>query len=130
MERLTIEDLLLIAEALLDVPGERLARATRLDVADAALAAAARRPGLPEQAAALCERLVRERPLPCANKAVALLAMLELIDRNQATWIAPSGGAKELATTIEQLAGGTLSQEAFAAWVRRHVRPRRRPPSA
>jgi prophage maintenance system killer protein len=121
MERLTIEDLLLIAEAVLDVPGERLARVTRLDVADAALAAAARRPALADQAAVLCERLVRDRPLPCGNKPVALLAMLELISRNRAIWIAPIGGAKELATTIERLATGALSPEAFAAWVRAHV---------
>lgn len=124
MERLTVEDLLLIAEAVLDVPGERLARATRLDVADAALAAAARRPELAEHAAVLCERLVRERPLPCANKPVALLAMLELISRNHATWIPPVGGAKELATTIERLATGALSQQDFVAWVRRHVAAR------
>ena len=124
MERLTIEDLLLIGEAVLDVPGERLARMTRLDVAHAALAAAGRRTRLADQAAALCERLVRDRPLPCGNKPVALIAMLELISRNQATWISPNGGAKELATTIEQLASGALSHDAFTAWVRRHVRPR------
>ncbi len=124
MERLTIEDLLLIAEAVLDVPGERLARSTRLDVADAALAAAARRPALAEHAAELCGRLVRDRPLPCGNKPVALLAMLELVSRNQGIWTTPMGGAKELATTIERLASGALSQAEFAAWVRRHVRPR------
>ncbi|HXE45673.1 MAG TPA: hypothetical protein VN635_10775 [Conexibacter sp.] len=121
MERLTIEDLLLIAEVVLDLPGEQLARVAELEVADAALASAARCPGLAEQAAVLCARLVRDRPLPCGNKPVALLAMLELISRNQATWVAPTGGAKELATTIERLATGALSQEAFAVWVRAHV---------
>jgi len=121
MERLTIEDVLLIAEAVLEIPGEQLARTTRLDVAEAALAAAAKPGALADQAATLCARLVRDRPLPCANKPVALLAMLELISRNQATWIAPSGGAKEIATTIERLASGALAPEAFADWVRRHL---------
>jgi len=121
MERLTIEDLLLIAEVVLDVPGEQLARAARLDAAGAALAASARQPTLPQQAATLCHRLVRDRPLPYGNKPVALIAMLELISRNRATWIVPNGGAKELATTIERLANGALSQEAFARWVRQHV---------
>jgi prophage maintenance system killer protein len=121
MERLSIEDLLLIAEVVLDVPGEQLARTARLEVMEAALASAVRRPGLAEQAALLCTRLVHDRPLPCGNKPVALLAMLELISRNRATWIAPSGGAKELATTIERLAAGALSEEAFADWVRQHI---------
>ncbi|HEX4806870.1 MAG TPA: hypothetical protein VFU94_13300 [Conexibacter sp.] len=124
MERLTIEDLLLIAEAVLDVPGERLARVTRLAVAEAVLAAAARRPTLAEHAAALCHRLVRERPLPCGNKPVALLAMLELVSRNHATWLPSSGGAMEVAMTIERLASGELSDAAFTAWVRRHVADR------
>lgn len=124
MERLSIEDLLLIAEVVLDVPGEQLARRTRLDVLAAAIAASDRRSGLADRAATLCHRLVRDRPLPCGNKPVALLAMLELLSRNQATWIPPSGGAQELATTVERLASGELSETDFAAWVRRHVRTR------
>ena len=124
MERLGIEDLLLIAELVLDVPGEQLARHTRLDVAMAAIAASERRSGLADRAATLCHRLVRDRPLPCGNKPVALLATLELISRNHATWIPPSGGARELATTVERLAAGALSETDFAAWVRWHVRTR------
>lgn len=124
MERLTIEDLLLIAEAVLGVPGERLARATRLDVARAALAAADRRPGLPEQAATLCHRLVRDRPLPCGNAPVALLAMLELVSRNHGIWMSPEGGEHETAVTLERLAAGRLSEADFAAWVRARVRTR------
>lgn len=122
MERLSVEDLLLIAEVVLDVPGEQLARRTRLDVLAAAIAASDRRSGLADRAATLCHRLVRERPLPCGNKPVALLAMLELISRNQATWIPPNGGAKALATAVERLASGALSETDFAAWARRHVR--------
>lgn len=124
MERLSVEDLLLIAEVVLDVPGERLARCTRLDVAATAIAASERHSGLAARAATLCHRLVRDRPLPCGNKPVALLAALELISRNRATWIPPSGGAQELATTVERLASGELSEGDFAAWLRRHVRTR------
>jgi len=124
MERLTIEDLLLIAEVVLDVPGEQLARATRLDAAAAALAAAGRQRTLAQQTATLCCRLVRDRPLPYGNKPVALLAALELISRNRATWIPSEVGAYELATTIERVASGELSEAAFGAWVRRHVASR------
>lgn len=122
MERLTVEDLLLIAEVVLDVPGEQLARATRLDAARAVLAAAERQPALADRAAALCHRLVRERPLPCGNKPVALLAMLELISRNHGIWVSPNGGEQEVATTIARLASGELSPTAFRTWVRAHVK--------
>jgi prophage maintenance system killer protein len=124
MDRLTVEDLLLIAELVLDVPGERLARATRLDAARAALAAAARQPALADGAATLCHRLVRDRPLPYGNKPVALLAMLELVSRNRGVWISPRGGEREVALAIERLASGELPVAAFRAWVRAHVRSR------
>jgi len=124
MERLTVEDLLLIAEAVLDVPGERLARVARLDAARAAIAAADRQPLLADGAAVLCERLVRNRPLPYGNKPVALLAMLELVSRNRGIWLSPAGGEQEVAVTIGRLAAGELSAAAFRAWVRAHVRSR------
>jgi prophage maintenance system killer protein len=122
MERLTIEDLLLIAEAVLDVPAEQLARATRLDVARAALAAAARQSTLADGAAVLCQRLVSHRPLPYGNKPVALLAMLELVSRNHGVWVSPVGGEPEVAVAIGRMATGELSAEAFRTWVRAHVK--------
>src|SRR5437763_1404365 len=119
-----VEDLLLIAELLLDVPGERLARASRLEVAHAAVAAAGRQATLADAAAVLCTRLVCDRPLPCGNKPVALLAMLELISRNRGIWISPYGGEREAAITIERLACGELSAADFRSWVRGHVKSR------
>jgi len=122
VDRLTIEDLLLIAEVVLDVPGEQLARSTRLDTARGAIAAAARQPLLADSAAVLCHRLVRDRPLPYGNKPVALLAMLELVSRNRGIWLSPQGGEREVATTIGRLAAGELSAAAFRTWVRARVR--------
>jgi death-on-curing protein len=132
MERLTIEDLLLIGEAVLEVPAERLARAARLGLAASALAApfvvdrrrGDRYPELGEKAAVLCSRLVRNHPLPDGNKRVALLAMLELVARNRGVWIPPEGGPLEVAETIERLAARELSERAFVAWVRACVRTR------
>ena len=124
MEKLSIEDLLLIAEVVLDVPGEQLARATDLGAAQATVAAAARQATLADAAAVLCHRLVCDRPLPYGNKPVALLAMLELISRNRGIWVSPSGGGHEVAATIARLASGELSVSAFRAWVRSHVRSR------
>lgn len=131
MEKLSIEDLLLIAEAVLGVSAERLARAARLGAAASALAApfvahdaGDRHRGLGDKAAILCSRLVRNHPLPDGNKRVALLAMLELVARNDGIWIPPLGGQKEIATTIERLAARELSEAAFTTWVRAHVRSR------
>jgi prophage maintenance system killer protein len=124
MEWLSVEDVLLIAEVVLDVPGEQLARATRLGAARAAVEAAARQAALADAAAVLCHRLVRDRPLPCGNKPVALLAMLELVSRNHGVWVAPGGGEREIAATIARLAAGELAPEAFRTWVRAHVRSR------
>jgi death on curing protein len=127
MERLSIEDLLLIAEAVLEIPAEALAGATRLGAAASALAApfaagtngrADPYPALADKAAVLCSRLVRNHPLPDGNKRVALLAMLELIERNGGRWTPPAGGQDEIAAMIEDLAARELSEAAFAAWVR------------
>ncbi len=122
MEALTVEDLLLIAEVVLDVPGEQLARVAQLERARAALAAAARQPLLADSAAVICHRLVRDRPLPYGNQPVALLAMLEVVSRNRGIWVSPDGGEREVAATIARLAAGDLSPTAFRTWVRAHVK--------
>jgi prophage maintenance system killer protein len=129
MERLSVEDLLLVAETALGVPAEQLACVARLATAAAALAAPAaldrgrpRHPALADKAAVLCVRLVRDRPVPRGNGAVALLATLELVERNHGVWTPPAGGQDETAATIERLAAGELSDAAFTAWVRARVR--------
>jgi len=130
MERLSIEDLLLIAEAVLEIPAERLARATRLGAAASALAAPfaavgdhgpERYPALADKAAILCSRLVRNHPLPDGNKRVALLAMLELVERNRGIWLPPPGGQDEIADAIAALATRELTEARFVRWVRARV---------
>lgn len=128
MERLQIEDLLVVAEAVLGIRAEAIAGATRLSAAQSALAApfssdgtADRYPGLAAKAAILCSRIVRNHPLPDGNKRVALIAMLELIARNGGTWSEPPGGQDEIAATIERLAARDLSEARFVAWVRTRV---------
>lgn len=121
MERLRLEDLLLIAEAVLGTSAEGLARATRLPLAQSALDAADRRHDLGARAALLCSRLVRNHPFPDGNKRVALIAMLELIARNDGRFVPPPGGQDELAATLERLAARELSEAAFVVWVQERV---------
>jgi len=128
MEKLSVEDFLLIAENVLGIPAERLAHETRLAAAATALAAPfavrggrERHVTLAEKAATLCIRLVRDRPLVVGNEQVALLATLELVARNHGVWIPPLGGQDEIAGMIALLAAGQLSDAAFLGWIRERV---------
>jgi death on curing protein len=121
VESLSIEDLLLIAEAVLGVPAETLAGATRIAAAELALAAPLRAGGaaeLPRRGALLCSRIVRNRPLPDGNKRVALIAMLDFLDRNGVRW---TPRQDEIARMMQRLAAGTLSEAEFVAWVQARV---------
>ena len=124
--RLDIVEYLLIAEAILDITAERLRRAARLDLAESALAAPfagfgnrERYPTVAAKAAVLCSRLVRNHPLPDGNKRIAYICMREFIARNGLEWKRPPDD--EAAEMVERLAGRTIGEAEFAAWVARHV---------
>jgi death on curing protein len=85
LEYLDLADYLLIAEAVLGVPAEAIARRTGIGLADSALHAPAAGfggiepyPHVIDKAAVLCARLARNHPLPDGNKRVAYLALLEV----------------------------------------------------
>jgi death on curing protein len=127
VERLTIGDLLLIAEAALDTDATRLARIIDVSSAESALAAPFAGFGVLDfypdpamKAAILCSRLLRHHPFPDGNKRVAFLAMLELLGRNGHTWIPPEDN--EAAEMIERVAARDLTEDDFVAWVAQHVR--------
>jgi death on curing protein len=74
---LDLVDFLLIAEAVLDIPAEDLARARRLELAESALHAPAAEfggvefyPDPARKAAVLASRLIGDHPLPDGNKRV------------------------------------------------------------
>ena len=90
-EYLDLADYLLIAEAVLGVPAEEVARWPGIALADAALHAPAAGfggvelyPDVFDKAAVLCAHLARNHPLPDGNKRVAYLALLELSSRKAA----------------------------------------------
>jgi death on curing protein len=125
VDRLTIGDLLLIAEAALDTDAERLMRVIDVPSAESALAAPFAGfgeldfyPDPAVKAAILCSRLVRNHPFPDGNKRVAYLAMRELLGRNGHAWIRPTDD--EAARMIERVAARDLTEEDFAAWVADH----------
>jgi death-on-curing protein len=130
MEYPDLETFLLVAEAVLDRDVGTLLRATRISLAESALAApqashfgVEHYPDPATQAAVLCSRIVRNHPLPDGNKRVGLILMLLFLETNRFTWTAPEGGQNEIADMIERLAGKEprLGEAEFAKWVARHV---------
>lgn len=120
---LDLADYLLIAEAVLVVAAEEIARWPGIGLAESALHAPAAAfedielyPDIVDKAAVLCVRLARNHPLPDGNKRVAYLSMLEFMARNALEWSPPS--VDETVSTIEGVAAGTVSEEELAGWLR------------
>lgn len=128
---LELADFLLIAEAVLGVPAEDLARSDRVvALAESALAAPAASfvgeefyPDFIEKAAVLCSHLGHNHPLLDGNKRNAYLCLTEFIERNGYWWLPPVDevGEDETVETIIQLAAGQLSELEFTEWVRQHL---------
>jgi len=128
VESIDPAEYLLIAEDILGIDAERLGRQADLGSLESALQAPFAGwgdidvyPTLSEQAAVLCSRLVRNHPLIDGNKRAAYVTMVEFIARNGGEFVPP--GARETVDTIEALAAREISEEQFAAWVDRNIRP-------
>ncbi len=120
---LDLADYLLIAEAVLGVPAETIARWPGIGLAESALNAPAMGfggvefyPDPIDKAAVLCVRLARNHPLPDGNKRVAYLSLLEFLARNDIAWQPRS--ANETVEIIEGVAAGHVSEQDLAAWLR------------
>lgn len=127
--RLELAELLLIAEAVLGVPAEELARTARIAAAEAALAAPfASLDGLGfyndpvERAAICCSRIVRSNPLPDGNKRVGYECMRQMLERSGVAWPPPRADAEEIAQKIEGLATRRISEQDFVRWVKLRAR--------
>jgi death on curing protein len=123
LEYLDLADYLLIAEAVLGVPAEDIARWPGIGLADSALHAPAAGfggaelyPDVIDKAAVLCARLARNHPLPDGNKRVAYLALLEFLARNGVDWVPPS--VDDTVAMIERAAAGTITEHELADWLR------------
>lgn len=123
--RLDLITMLLIAEAVLEVPAEQLARIVLVPSAESALAAPFATfgdvdfyPDPVERAAICCSRILRNHPFPDGNKRVGYECMREMLERGGIPWPRPSEDAEEIATMVERLAGRDVSEEEFVRWVR------------
>jgi death-on-curing protein len=126
---LELGDYLVIAEAVLDIPAETLARLPRLELADSALNAPAAGFGeveaYPEfkvKAAVLGWHLVNNHPLPDGNKRAAFLAMVEFVERNGRRWVRSRKDPADTDQVIRGVAAGLTGEEEFRDWVARRIR--------
>lgn len=121
---LELADFLVIAEELLGIPAEVLARSARVGLAQSALGAPAAEfgghefyPGLERKAAVLCSRIARNHALPDGNKRAAFLCLLEFVERHDKRWRVTSSDPAETVAMIEGAAAGTTSEDELEKWI-------------
>ena len=128
---LDLADFLLIAEAALGLDAKELMFASRLDLAESALASPSASfeshdfyPTFPEKAAALCYHIIKNHPLPDGNKRVGYLSLLEFVERNGYVWTPPAADTPdgdETVAVIERVAAGTIGQRALVDWITERI---------
>jgi death-on-curing protein len=123
----SLEDYIDIARYLLDADRAAIAGLPRLALAESALHApfasfggVEAYPTLVEQAAVLLEHLVRNHPLPDANKRAAFLLTARFLDANGLEWEAQD--VETDASLIERVAAGQATHEEIVAWIRDRTR--------
>jgi death on curing protein len=130
---LELADYLLIAEAVLGIPAERLAQSDPLiALAEVALDAPTEAfegvefyPELPQKAAILCSRLVHSHPLSDGNKRTAFMCLIELAERNGYAWRKSGDEAEEddIVAAMVLLSEGELPETEFIDWVSERLVP-------
>jgi hypothetical protein len=127
--RLSLEELLQIAEAVLETPYEELERRVCIFRAQASLAAPfARVCGAdlhtdPIEQAAICAiRLIRSRPFPFRNnRKVGYECMREMVMRSHLLWSRQMEDADDVKETLDLVESGEMADAKFVAWVRERV---------
>jgi death-on-curing protein len=125
---LDLADYLLVAEAVLGVDAEDIARFAGIALAESALHAPAAgfgeaefHPGVERKAAVLLHHLVLNHALPDGNKRVGYLCMLEFLARNGLAWQRSDGDPDETVGMVESVAAGGADLESVVAWITRRT---------
>ena len=125
---LDVDDLCMISAEVLNMDLNTAARVCKTTAADSAAHAPAASFGgiefyttLPAKTAVLGYRILRNHPFVDGNKRTALLAMVELAERNGGTWADTDDGPDDTAAVLVSAAGSDISETAFAEWVGRRV---------
>lgn len=116
-----VEDFLLVAEAVLGIDADTLARVTKIPLVESALAAPHASFGghdfyehPVQRAAILASRIVRNHPLPDGNKRVALVLMdIYLQEHGYKLTASP----QDIDRTFRALAGREMTEDYFTVWL-------------
>jgi len=129
INRLSLERLLLIAEARLRVPYRELEEAVCAFRAESALAAPFVRvcgaylfPDPVEQAAICAYRLIRTKPFPWGNRAVGYECMREMLVLSGRRWSRQEEESEDVDDFLERVEAGEVGLAEFVRWVRERVR--------
>ena len=123
---LGLGDIVLIASKVLHIEPEVLLRTSQINLADSAVHAPAAsfdgvefHPGLVRKIGVLGYRIMRNHPFPDGNKRVAFLAMVEMAERNGASWTEPAEDpdGDDTVTTMFAAAAGEIDEPTFVEWV-------------
>ena len=130
MYYLGLDDIVMIAAKVLSIEPEVLLRTSRINAADSAAHAPAAsfggvefHPGLARKIAVLGYHLLCNHPFPDGNKRIAFLAMIEMAERNGATWNEPADDpdGNETVEMMLAAAAGKIDEASFFAWVETRV---------
>jgi death on curing protein len=120
-----LEDFLLAAEAVLGIDTDRLERATKISLAESALAAPFASFGGQDfyehplqRAAVLASRIMRNHPLPDGNKRVALILMDLYLEQEG---FQLEAAAADLDRTFRGVAAREMTEDDFVIWLRAHT---------
>jgi prophage maintenance system killer protein len=127
--RLSLERLLLIAEARLDTAYAELERAVCPFRAQWALASPFVRvcgvylfPDPVEQAAACAFNLIRSKPFPSGNRAVGYECMREMLVLSGRLWSRQDEESEDVDDFLKRVEAGDVGLAEFIRWVRDRVR--------
>jgi prophage maintenance system killer protein len=133
-DRLSFDELMKIAEALLGAPAGVVERSVCIFRAESSLAAPfARAYGAdlhpdPVERAVICAlRMVRSRPFLKGNTAIGYACMRLMLQRSNYLWLRQGNEADETRKALEQLEAAPTNQREFLRWVRSRVRKRLEP---
>lgn len=117
-----------LAEQVTGVEAAVLVKASRVDLADSALHAAAAGfgdedfyPGFFDKASVLCWRLARNHPLPDGNKRAAWACLVMFIDLNGGLWRPNQPDVDDAEEAMLRVASGEVDERWLAAWLAHRV---------
>ena len=126
---ITLAEYLWLAEQVTGTDAAVLAKATRVDLADSALAAPAAGfgdhefyPDLCDKAAVLVCRLAWNHPLTDGNKRAAWAALVMFLDLNGGRWDPDPPDVDDAERTMIAIAAGEIDEAAVSDWLRTRVR--------